>query len=515
MDMEFDILLKLLNEKIVSLRDEAEKTDKNKEEIVQLQDIVRKVKDDPYCLYTSDDSNYVRLLGYSSEQLQEIEKCKRIYGLYVQFGMDKDVIPQISIVEESAKKIEEDLERKVMLLSDVIARHQAIILGCQSYENLLNEIKDKSSYVTEIKALLELLNESNLEVSERNKIKRAVIAKNNLIYQQTREVALEEQRKAELAKKAMQQVSVVDESTDNLGETESDTELEVSAATIEERFETEEEREIAQLTRNLEHTFGKCTIKRMQELVRTILSCENDQQINDLLDGYKFSNSEKYLEMVDGLISLMRIDILMAKYFSDEEMIKKYNQPLLALEEYRVCLSDEQKAEVEAIGVDVDGLKDFEKALQEYDSNPLSTPNQVIFLNNAVGRDIASIKDKTTLQDIFLLIEGFRKGEIRCDSMSDLEMRKLKPNKKGRQARVMLLHIDNNVYGVVCVHAKKDNRTPFKFFKNREAKGFTAIENLNSGEVLMTDLIDYTSQQMDKLVSRISNKPVSTKGGLA
>lgn len=523
MDMEFDILLKLLNEKIVSLRDEADTADKSKGEIAQLQDIVRKVKDDPYCLYTSDGSNIVKLLGYSPEQLQEIDRCKKIYGLYVQFGMDEDVIPQISIVEENTKKIEEDLERKVMLLSDVISRYQAIILGCQSYENLLREVKDNSSYVTEISALLKLLNESNLEISERNKIKRAVIAKNNLIYQQAREVVLEEKRQAELARKVTQEALVVSENTDenknNLENDENDAEIEVSVDVVEETFDSEEEREIAQLTKNLEKTFGKCTVERMQELVRTILSCESEEQVNDFLDGLKYTDSDKYLEMVDGIISLMKIDILTAKYLSDDSTVYKYNKVLSSLEEYKGSLSDEQKAESEAIGLDIDGLKDFEKALQEYNSDPLSTPNQVIFLNNAVGRDIASIKDKETLQDIFLLIEKFRKGEIQSVGMNEFEeTRELKPNNsKKRRARIMVRHISDNVYGVLGVIEKKAMRTKSDMvtLRGRERNSSTIIRKYQSSPDYASELVTNTSEQMDKLISRISTKTPNTKGGLA
>lgn len=525
--MEFDILLRLLNEKIVSLKSEAERTEKSKSEIAHLQDIIRKVKDDPYSLYTSEGSNVIKLLGYNEEQLEEIEKWKKIYSLYVQFGMDEEIIPQISIVDEGTKKIEEDLERKVMLLSDVVSRYQAIILGCQRYETLLDEVKDNGAYITEVKTLLDLLNGSNLEVSERNKIKRAVITRNNFIYQQARDAALEEKRLAELARKDAQEVLVASESTDenkdNLRETENDslndTKIEVSGGVVDETFETEEEREIAQLSRNLEKTFGKCTVERMQELVRTILSCESEEQVNDFLDGLKYTDSDKYLEMVDGIISLMKIDILTAKYLSDDATVEKYNKILSSLVEYKDCFSDEQKAESEAIGVDIDGLKDFERALQEYNSDPLSTPNQVIFLNNAVGRDIASIKDKETLQDIFLLIEKFRKGEIQSVGMNEFEeARELKPNNsKKRRARVMVRHISDNVYGVLSVIEKKSMRTKSDMvtLRGRERNSGTIVKKYQSNPDYASELVANTCEQMDKLVARISIKAVNTKGGLA
>jgi len=384
--MEFDVLKKILKEKLEILSSNLEQEEQKIEEIEKLQSIIRKIKDDPYILYTSTDDNFINSLGFSSDELSMIDKCKKIYEGFLLFG--REAIPQISIVEENTLKIQTDLEKKIYLLSDVAAKHQGTILSYQEYERLGKEVFSDDQYITQVDALINLLNSTDLIEYDKNRIKMAVIDRNNSIYRNLK-------KSLETKDDVIEEVAVSDTiiSEDNVSDNSFQQLIDV-------------------ITINLENKFGPDALKRIESISDLLKECKVKEEIDALLEGWEYSLGAPFSEIIDAVISVKNIEILELKdaFGADAEEIRDevdfLNKQISSLNDYKAEISFEKNLDSTEVSVD---MNEYEKAIYEYNSDPYASPNCVLFINNSIGRDIDAIKDKETLQDLFLLIEQWKK----------------------------------------------------------------------------------------------------------
>ena len=215
-----------------------------------------------------------------------------------------------------------------------------------------------------------------------------------------------------------------------------------------------------------------------------------------------------YENIIDGVITLKNIDILdLQDTFGEDdqdvrEEVQSIKEQISILTSYRDSITMDREADV----VDVVALNEYERAISEYNPDPLSYPNRVFFLSNAVGRDIDSIKDKETLQDLFLLLENLKKGNVQAKTLTDFNAREIKPSKRGRQARIRYAVLDDNVCVVLQILERKSDRSrgELQTLKHRQKEVFGFAQELNSNPAVVDDLASITRVHSEKLLSLVA-----------
>lgn len=202
-----------------------------------------------------------------------------------------------------------------------------------------------------------------------------------------------------------------------------------------------------------------------------------------IMQDWKYVFGETELaEIIEGLISLKNIEqLLLADIAGDDlksynEHVQEVNLQIDLLNEYKDSLLKLNDQEVEAISAETDNTlskSKLQQVLEEYNENPVSTPNCVLFITDSIERDIKIIDDKETLEDIFLLIEQLKNGHISHQTSSleigEKDVYHMKPTSMGRQARVAYTRLSGNIYGVIQLYGKKaDNpKSTITTLKNR------------------------------------------------
>lgn len=428
--MGTDKLIKLLNEKIDLLKIEQELERSQLEEIQRLQTIIKAIQNNPFELYNLEDGTIeyiVSTLSLGQDYLEKLEKYKVIYDACLQFG--REAIPQVAIVEKFIKETKEKLTAQKCSLADEVAKHQYTIVQCQNYDSLQHELSDPNKYVTRVDLLIKLLDESSLDTSEKNAIKLEIISRNNAIYQNA------------LSANSNEEIKYKDDYDDRINE----------------------------INEKLAEKFNPATLNNLNAISNLLSSCETKEEIEQIIDEWKFTfGDDSFLEVIDGLIDLKNVEMLLLRSLVGDE-IDKYqsdlddvNSQISLLEEYRESILETNELEENSTLVEIDEeeFSKVQRALNNYSEDPLATPNCVLFLTDAIDRDIRSIDDQETLEDIFLLIEQLRNNNVELKmrftnnrNLRDLE--KLKLNSKGKQARVIIVNLDDNIYGVIHVCGKK------------------------------------------------------------
>ena len=478
--MGLDLLKKLLDDRLVSLDEELKKEEKRIQDIAKVQDVVRRIEDDPYILYTSNGEELVKFLGLDSTK---IETFRKIYEGYLVYG--RSAIPQISLVEEETVVIKKDLESKICFLSDVIAKHQGNVLLCKGYKALSLQVLNEESYITQIDVLIDLLNSSNLTIEEKNDIKRHINARNIMVQKSLMANDIKEE--------------VVDDSEASL-------------------VVSDNANKIAELSAQLDSIFGVEALTHLKTIAELLNDCDSVGDIENLLAGWQYSFGDSYSQIVDGVIILKSIEILELKdAFGEEneeilEEVAMLDEQITILSDYKNSIEMEKNADCIDTSV---GMNEYERAIFEYNPDPFSYPVRVFFLNNAVGRDIDSIKDKETLQDLFLLLENLKKGNAQPKNLTDVGVKSLKPSKRGRQARIRYVPLEDNVCVIVQVMEKKaDNSRADKKTLSLRVKEVNDLERrMVKDSTVIEDLSDVTMVHSDKLMSLITKTSTNKIGG--
>jgi len=492
--MEFDLIIKLLKEKISALGESVKKDQDKIKELSSLAEIIRKIKDNPYILYKDEGKIFIDALGFSEEEKKSLQKWRTIYEASLLYG--KKAVPQIEEVEKGTKQIVEQLLEKICMLDDVIARRNLSSLLLDGYKKLTDEVLNEDSFITEIDILIELLNDSKLTEEEKNKVKLVVNDRNVRVFNQRKQFQEESIEKAE----DVEEVSV-------------GLEEEVLQEPLIE--DNEYSRERKKIESELESKFGKKTLNSLKSVLDLFSSYESLEEIQKLLSEWEFSLGVSYIEIIDALIMIKKIDMLVCQEVlmdqevileSDREEIEKIQSEISLLEEHKSIILKVKKIEEESIEVDVsESMSEIDKYLSEYSSDPKSTPKCLLFLNSGVGKDISKIKNESTLRDVFLLIERFRRGEIQPINIVRYEgIRELKLSNRS-QARVMIVHLDENVYGVVNVLCKKTTRDSYSagVWGVREKEANILVKSYKEKPEFAARLIESTSELMDQLVERV------------
>ncbi|MBQ7136810.1 MAG: hypothetical protein IJO43_02385 [Bacilli bacterium] len=485
----FDKLINLLEEKI-SVLDQKRRDEEHKiEEIRQLHKVIRTIKNNPFGLAELNDeqaSYVVNALGLGDSYYETIKKYKVIYEAYLQFG--RDVIPQIEVVEEFLDDINKRLDNRSTTLTDEVVEHQYTIIQHEEHSRLMDELREPEKIVSKMEVLFKILNESSLSTGEKNEILFYINSKNNSLFEK---LSLED--------------SVVN-TGDNNGL----------------------EEEIIAIENRLEEQFNPSALNSIKAVAKLLLDCKTQEELEDVIDEWKFAfGDESITKVVDALISLMDIETLTIKGLFDqdtpgyEEELANIETHIQFLREYKDSIEQVNDIENNSAVTEVSSNK-VEQALAEYNDDPLSTPNIVLFLSDAINRDIKSIYDNETLEDVFLLIEQLKNDNVedRSKMGGGTDLEKLKPKSKGKQARVVFVKLDSNIYGILHVSGKKGD-TPKGWITTLEARRNNCdIDNLrktiNEPEVLEI-YVNKTKEISAKLKSRVSalhnhNKETSVGG---
>ena len=460
-------LKSILDKKLSSISEELENEQRQIDSIAQLQETIRAIKENPYILCTDDGVEYIKLLGLEEYNLPTLRK---IYDGFVLLG--KEAIPQISIVDDAMIKIKNNLEQKVCFLSDIVVKHQATVIDCEGYKALSCELESDDVYITQLSFLRSLLESSDMSLEDKNNILRSVIERNNRVH---RNKILE----VEAKKKA------VDASS-----------------------ESHYSKAISVMRNELINTFGEDSLSYLESISNLLDNCSNASDIESVLDGWEYSLGRPFCDIIDGVITLKNIDILdLQDTFGEDdqdvkEEVQSIKEQISILTSYRDSITMDREADV----VDVVALNEYERAISEYNPDPLSYPNRVFFLSNAVGRDIDSIKDKETLQDLFLLLENLKKGNVQAKTLTDFNAREIKPSKRGRQARIRYAVLDDNVCVVLQILERKSDRSrgELQTLKHRQKEVFGFVQELNSNPAVVDDLASITRVHSEKLLSLVT-----------
>lgn len=477
--MGLDALKSILDKKLVSLTEELEEEKRQIDGIANLQETIRVIKENPYILCTSEGEKYIKLLGLEK---YNIPTLKKIYDGYVLLG--REAIPQISIVEDTMGNIVANLEQKVCFLSDLIVKHQASVIVCEDYKNLSVELSSEESYVTQFGALRSLLESSDLSLEDKNGILKEIIDRNNAIH-----------RKRIL-------------------------EVEARKREIEASNESHYSKAISVMRNELETTFGVDSLKYLESISKLLDNCSSASEIESVLEGWDYSLGRSYCDIIDGVITLKNIDILdLQDTFGEDDQdvrdeVTSIKEQISVLSSYRDSITMDRDAEKVDTPV---MMNEYEKAIHEYNDDPLSYPNRVFFLNNAVGRDIDGIKDKETLQDLFLLLENLKKGNVQAKTLSDFGAREIKPSKRGRQARIRYAVLDDNVCVILQILERKSDKSRGEQqtlkLRQKEVVGFA--RELNSNPAFVDDLVDITRVHSEKLLSLVTKTATNKVGGVS
>lgn len=485
--MGFEKLLMLINEKLLLVEEAKDKRELKIEEITRLKDVIASLKDNPFKLYELDTNDFVyvsKSLSLSDEYLNQLSKFKTIYEGFLKFG--RDAIPQISLVENFVGATKELLEKRTALLADKIAEYQYAESMERQYAKLKDEVISEDKEIASVDLLLELVNSSSrLSDEEKNNIKMEAIKKNNALYEK---MLL---------------------STD----------------------EAQMSRKINEINERLNETFKPKTLLKIKEVYKILSQCSNDEDISSILDQWSYSFGDDFNpKVVEALIAFANIDFLETKsLIADEENHKDDLEPIenriRLLKEYKESTDELEELEEEATEVLVNKTGKLEQALSEYDNDPLGTKNCVLFLSERIENDIRDIDSQETIEDAFLLIEQLRNDNVgkRVVFTSNKKLKgleELKPNSKGRQARVVYTRLRDNIFGIIGLFGKKaDSSRSITTTLDSRKKNCnidelqTTISNEDVFEHYLELTRDISMKLKDRVVGNVSEKEDQIAGG--
>lgn len=473
-----DSLLEKLTEKLEKLKVEKAAREEKIEEAKRLQDIMDTIQENPFNLYNLDDVTITYLshaLSLDTDYLQTLARNKVIYDGYLQFG--REAVPQVNLVEDFVEATRQSLKEKKYSLADEVASYQGSLLLHQTYTQLLEELTNPDAYISSIETLITLLDESSFDEKYKNDIKLEVISKNNRIYQ------------FELANCGTPQIRGGGVTNDE---------------------------EIQKIEDELQERFGPETFHALKSVSNLLTNCKTKEEIEKIMQDWKYVfEAEELAEIIEGIISLKNTEILLLSDITGDDLdsynedIQEVNLQIDLLNEYKDSLLELNEQEEEAISVETDNTLSkgrLQQVLEEYDENPTATPNCVLFITDSIERDIKSIDDKETLEDIFLLIEQLKNGHISHQTSSleigEKDVYHMKPTSMGRQARVAYTRLSGNVYGIIQLYGKKaDNpKSTITTLKNR-------VKNCNlkqlKKEIENPEVFDYYVERTKAISSKL------------
>lgn len=485
--MGFEKLLMLINEKLLLVEEAKDKRELKIEEITRLKDVIASLKDNPFKLYELDTNDFVyvaKSLSLSDEYLNQLSKFKTIYEGFLKFG--RDAIPQISLAENFVGATKELLEKRTALLADKIAEYQYAESMERQYAKLKDEVISEDKEIASVDLLLELVNSSSrLSDEEKNNIKMEAIKKNNALYEK---MLL---------------------STD----------------------EAQMSRKINEINEQLNETFKPKTLLKIKEVYKILSQCSNDEDISSILDQWSYSFGDDFNpKVVEALIAFANIDFLETKsLIADEENHKDDLEPIenriRLLKEYKESTDELGELEEEATEVLINKTGKLEQALSEYDNDPLGTKNCVLFLSERIENDIRDIDSQETIEDAFLLIEQLRNDNVgkRVVFTSNKKLKgleELKPNSKGRQARVVYTRLRDNIFGIIGLFGKKaDSSRSITTTLDSRKKNCNidelqvTISNEDVFEHYLELTRDISMKLKDRVVGNVSEKEDQIAGG--
>lgn len=241
--------------------------------------------------------------------------------------------------------------------------------------------------------------------------------------------------------------------------------------------------EIQKIEDELQGRFGPETFCALKSVSNLLSNCKTKEEIDMIMQDWKYVFGETELaEIIEGLISLKNIEQLLLADIAEEDLesynedIQEVNLQIDLLREYNESVLTLGEQEMESILVQTDNSISkgkLQQVLEEYNENPVSTPNCALFITDSIERDIKIIDDKETLEDIFLLIEQLKNGHISHQTSSleigEKDVYHMKPTSMGRQARVAYTRLSGNIYGIIQLYGKKaDNpKSTITTLKNR------------------------------------------------
>lgn len=493
--MGTDKLLNMLNKKVEELQLQKEQGERKIVEIKQIQNIIRTIQNNPFDLYELDNEaiDYIfSALSLGDEYLEKVINYKVVYEGYKKFG--RAAVPQISLVEEFIDLVKTRLDERKYNLSDEVAEHQYVNVLFKEYNDLRQELQNPEKVVTRIKILSKFLRESSLSLKEQIDIKLEINSRNNSLYE-----------------------------SQNL-----------SVEPINDNYDENNVTEIAKIEQSLSERFNPATLNNMKSIAELLSYCKTREEIESIIGEWKFSfSNDSIISIVDGLISLKQIEMLtLEELIADEdddykEDVSAIDLQLKLLQEYKessLAVSElEEDSLVGDITEDISSGDKFQEALDNYSSDPLTYPTCVLFLSDSIERDIKDISDQETIDDIFLLIEKLKKNEIiqKTKLVNNKRLRdveQIKPNSKGRQARVLTVRLSDNIYGILQLSSKKSvsprEDTETIETRRRMCNIDKLREEINTPE-LLSYYVEKTKIISDKLMSKVSGNKVSSdyKGG--
>lgn len=474
-------LITLLGSKLYDLKEKKEKEEKALEEIKQLKDIIKVIENNPFNLCDLDEShaNYIAdALSLGKDYFDKIKKYKVIYDGYVKFG--RDAIPQIEIVEDFIAETKKSLNDRKFELTDEVADHQHTIVEFEEYGLLYEELVDADKEVSKLELLFKFLEGSTFDVEDKNKILLEINESNNSLFEK------------------------------NLEQEESKEEI-----TVEDIQENEYEIQIAEIQKSLSNEFHPATLNNLNSISKLLSSCKSKEEFDMIIDDWKFTfGDESIVRIIDALIDLKNIELLTINELSVDNLddfkedIETVNLQIQFLEEYKSETLTVNEMEKETIVSDPT-LSKVEQALTDYNEDLLKASTHVLIINEGVDRDIKSITDTKTLEDVFIVIEQFKNGMVDKNKLmgaKDLEV--IKTKSKGNEARVACVKLSDNTYGIINITDRKDE-SPRNWLKTLEARRKNSdVDNLrktiNDPEVLEY-YVARTKDILGKLKNRVSS----------
>lgn len=486
--MGFEKLLMLINEKLLLVEEAKDKRELKIEEITRLKDVIASLKDNPFKLYELDTNDFVyvsKSLSLSDEYLNQLSKFKTIYEGFLKFG--RDAIPQISLAENFVDATKKLLEKRTALLADKVAEYQYAESMERQYAKLKDEVISEDKEIASVDLLLELVNSSSrLSDEEKNNIKMEAIKKNNALYEK---MLL---------------------STD----------------------EAQMSRKINEINERLNDTFKPKTLLKIKEVYKILSQCSNDEEIASILNQWSYSFGDDFNpKVVDALIAFANIDLLETKSLIDDDVenhrddLEPIENRIQLLKEYKESTDELEELEEEATEVLVNKAGKLEQALSEYDNDPLGTKNCVLFLSERIENDIRDIDSQETIEDTFLLIEQLRNDNVgkRVVFTSNKKLKgleELKPNSKGRQARVVYTRLRDNIFGIIGLFGKKadSSRSITTTLDSRKKNcNIDELQTTISKEDVFEHYLELTRdismKLKDRVVSNVSEKENQIAGG--
>ena len=212
----------------------------------------------------------------------------------------------------------------------------------------------------------------------------------------------------------------------------------------------------------------------LKSVAELLSKCSTSEELASLInDWWVCFDLEHQSKLINGLIDLKNIEKLVIKSVSSsddkeyKEDIDKVQMQVSFLRDYLETLKVNDELENEALVVELLDESDnknikLQQYLGNFESDSQLTPNCVLFISDAIDRDIKAIDDRETLEDAFILIEQLKNDDLNTTvNLSGnnklVDLREIKPRSLGRQARVIYANITDNIYGILCIFGKKAN----------------------------------------------------------